>query len=123
MTESKRQQKYAKLILKDLGEIFQKDGRKYFGNAFVTITKVSMSADLGMASVYVSAIMVEEKSKLLAQLNDNKSEIRGLLGSKIGKQVRAIPDISFYLDDTLDRAAKIEDLFKGLQIPPENEEK
>lgn len=123
MTESKRQQKYAKLILKDLGEIFQKDGRKYFGNAFVTITKVSMSADLGMASVYVSAIMVEEKSKLLAQLNDNKSEIRGLLGSKIGKQVRAIPDISFYLDDTMDRAAKIEDLFKGLQIPPENEEK
>ncbi len=122
MTESKRQQKYAKLILKDLGEIFHKSGQKYYGNAFVTLTEVKMSPDLNLAKVYVSAMMVEDKTQLIKTLNENKSELRKLLGSKIGKQVRAIPDILFFLDNTLDQAAKIEKLFNGLEIPPEEEQ-
>ncbi len=121
MTESKRQQKYAKLILKDLGEIFHKSGSKYYGNAFVTVTEVKMTPDLKMAKVYISAMMVTDKTKLIQDLNDNKGELRGVLGSKIGKQVRAVPDLSFFIDNTLDQAAKMDELFKGLEIPPEDE--
>lgn len=125
MAESKRQLKYAKLIQKELGEIFQKDGRSIYGNAFVTITDVAMSPDLGMARVYVSVMMVEDKNKFIQLLNTNKSEIRGYLGNRIGKQVRTVPDLSFYIDDTFDQAERLNQVFKEIKdsSSKENHEK
>ena len=119
MADSKRQKKYARLIQKDLGEIFQREGRSFFDKAFVTITEVVMSPDLSFARVYISALMTPDKELLVENINNRKHEIRGLLGYKIGKQVKAIPELHFYLDSTLDQADKMEKVLKGLQIPEE----
>ena len=119
MADSKRQKKYARLIQKDLGEIFQREGRSFFDKAFVTITEVVMSPDLSFARVYISALMTPDKELLVENINNRKHEIRGLLGYKIGKQVKAIPELHFYLDSTLDHADKMEKVLKGLQIPEE----
>ena len=122
MADSKRQKKYSKLIQKDLSEIFQREGRSLFGQAFVTITEVSMSPDLSMAKVYISALMTPDKEVLVENINDRRYEIRGFLGHKIGKQVKAIPELHFYLDNSLDHADKIDKVFKELQIPDEKTE-
>ena len=117
MADSKRQKKYSRLIQKDLGEIFQREGRNLFDRAFVTITDVVMSPDLSMAKVYISALMATDKEALIRKLNERKYEIRGLLGNKIGKQVKGIPELNFYLDNTLDNVDKMDKVLKDLQIP------
>ncbi len=117
MADGKRQKKYSRLIQKDLGEIFQKEGRNLFDRAFVTITEVVMSPDLSLAKVYVSALMTADKEALIQNLNHRKYEIRGLLGHKIGKQVKGIPELNFYLDNTLDRVDKMDKVLRDLHIP------
>ncbi|MEP5365907.1 MAG: ribosome-binding factor A [Reichenbachiella sp.] len=115
---STRQLKYAGLIKKDLSELFQRDTRHWFGNAFITITDVEVSPDLSFARVFLSLMMVEDEPAFLELVKSKKSEIRKALGLKIGKQVRVVPDLNFYLDDTQENAQKIEDLLSGLNIPP-----
>ena len=119
MADSKRQKKYSRLIQKDLGEIFQREGRSFFDKAFVTITEVVMSPDLSVAKVYVSALMTPDKKRLVENLNERRYEIRGFLGNKIGKQVKGIPELNFYLDNTLDHADRMDKVFKELRIPDE----
>ncbi|MEQ8418212.1 MAG: 30S ribosome-binding factor RbfA [Imperialibacter sp.] len=120
--ESTRQQKYARLIQKELGEIFQRDTKHMFGKAFITITLVKMSPDLGFAKVYLSIFMAEDRDEMLAQINERKSQVRKLLGQRIGKQVRIIPEIAFFIDDTEDHAHKMDSLINSLDIPPADEE-
>ncbi|MEQ9287125.1 MAG: 30S ribosome-binding factor RbfA [Cyclobacteriaceae bacterium] len=117
-----RQLKYAGLIQKDLSEIFQRDVRHLIGNAFVTVTGVEVSPDLGFAKIFISLMMVEDKERFMTTLENHKKEIRKALGNKIGKQVRIVPEIAFFLDETQDQAQKIEDLLAGLDIPPEEQE-
>ncbi|WOK06079.1 30S ribosome-binding factor RbfA [Imperialibacter roseus] len=119
--ESTRQQKYARLIQKELGEIFQRDTKHMFGKAFITITLVKMSPDLGFAKVYLSIFMAEDRNEMLAQINERKSQVRKLLGQRIGKQVRIIPEIAFFIDDTEDHAHKMDSLINSLEIPPADE--
>ena len=118
---SKRQHKYAKLILRDLAEIFQREFRDSFGKAFVTLTGVEVSPDLAIASVYVSVLPSNEKENVIETIEHKKSQIRGELGRRIGKQARIVPDLRFFLDDTEERAANMDDMFKGLIIPPADE--
>lgn len=122
MKESNRQLKVGKLIQKDLGELFQKDSKGMFGKAFITVTAVKMSPDLSMAKVYLSFLMVEDHKQMIDEINKKKSEIRRILGNKIGKQVRIVPDLIFYLDDTAAYASKIDDLLSGLDIPKEDKD-
>ncbi len=121
MKESNRQLKVGKLIQKDLGDIFQKDTKGLFGKAFITVTAAKMSPDLSMAKVYLSFLMVDDQKQVLDDINKKKSEIRKILGNKIGKQVRIVPDLIFYLDDTAAYASKIDELLSGLDIPEEDE--
>ncbi len=120
--ESTRQQKYARLIQKELGEIFQRDTKHLFGKAFITITLVKMSPDLGFAKIYISMFLVENRAEMLATINGQKSQIRKLLGQKIGKQVRIVPEIAFFIDDTEDHAQKMDTLISSLDIPPADED-
>ena len=122
MNESKRQQKFSKLIQKDLGDIFLKDTRGILGNAFVTVAAVKVTADLSLAKVYLSMMMVEDKAGLIDTINERKPEIRKILGNKIGKQVRVVPDLLFILDEVEERAARIDKLIDGLDIPKEEDE-
>ncbi|HHP7242306.1 MAG TPA: 30S ribosome-binding factor RbfA [Cyclobacteriaceae bacterium] len=120
--DSNRQLKFAKLIQKDLSDIFHKDGRSFFGDAFVTITQVKMSPDLSVSKIYLSLFMVNDKKALIEGLEERKSEIRKLLGNKIGKQVRKIPELIFFNDETEDNARRIEKIIDNLDIPSEDKE-
>jgi len=117
--DSKRQHKYSKLILRDIAEIFQHDYRDSFSPAFVTLTGVEVSPDLSIASVYVSVLPSSEKERVIEAIENKKSHIRGELGRRIGKQARIVPDLRFFLDETEEKAAEMDDLFKDLKIPPE----
>ncbi len=119
MSGTTRQQKYAKLIQKELSEIFQRDKRGILDNAFVTIADVRMNPDLSVAKVYISMLLAKEKEKTLENINRHKSELRKALGDKIGKQVRIIPELIFYKDEVEENATKLDDLIKNLNIPPE----
>lgn len=120
--DGKRQNKYSRQILKDLTEIFQKDPRHFFGNAFVTVTDVEVSPDLSLARVYFSVLPVTDADGVFDRLNEVKSEVRKLLGNKIGKRIRKIPELAFFHDDTGEQASKMDKLINSLVIPPENKE-
>jgi ribosome-binding factor A len=119
MSESTRQQKFSRLIQKELSDVFQRDKRGIFENTMVSISDVKVSPDLSVASVYISMMLVKEKQKMLDRLNVNKRDIRKALGERIRKQVRIIPELVFYIDETEENAQKIEDIIKNLNIPPE----
>lgn len=114
---STRQQKYSRLIQKELSGIFQFDIKNMFGKAFITVTTVRISPDLGVAKVYLSFMMVDSKPEALASVKDQVKAIRNLLGEKIRKQARIIPELIFYLDDNVDYAAKMEEVFSKIEIP------
>jgi ribosome-binding factor A len=119
--ESTRQQKYARLLQKEIGEIFQRDTKHLFGKAFITITLVKMSPDLGFAKIYLSMFMVDSREEMLDVINQKKSQIRKILGQRIGKQVRIVPEIAFFIDDIEDHAQKMDKIISGLDIPPATE--
>ena len=119
MSGSTRQQKYSRLIQKELSDIFQRDKRGILENAFITIADVKMNADLSVARVYISMLLVKDKEKVLENINRHKSELRRALGDMIGKQVRIVPELIFYRDEVEENASRMDDIIKNLQIPPE----
>ena len=118
MSGSTRQQKYGRLIQKELSDIFQRDKRGILENAFITIADVTVNADLSVAKVYISMLLAKEPEKVLDNINRHKSELRKALGDKIGKQVRIVPELIFYRDEVEEKANKMDDLIKNLNIPP-----
>jgi len=115
-----RQQKYAKLIQKELSDIFLRDKRGIINNAFITIAEVKMSPDLSIAKVYISMTLAKDKKLVLAQINDHKPEIRKALGDRIRNQARIVPDLLFFIDEVEESAQRMEELIKSLNIPKEN---
>ncbi|GAA0892469.1 30S ribosome-binding factor RbfA [Fulvivirga kasyanovii] len=122
MNESKRQQKFSRLIQRDLSDIFQKDKMGIFANTFVTVADVIISPDLSIAKVYLSMLMVKDKDAMLEKIEKHKNEIRRDLGNKIGKQVRIVPQLNFYVDEVEENAQKIDKLIDNLNIPPEDKD-
>lgn len=120
MAGSTRQQKFSRLIQKELSDIFQRDKRGILENTLITIADVKVSPDLSVARVYLSMTLVKDKEKVLERINTNKKEIRKSLGEKIGKQVRIVPEIAFYIDEVEESAQRIEELIKNLNIPKES---
>lgn len=122
MAAGSRQKKYSSLLQKDLSEIFQKQMANTFGKAFITITDVEVSPDLSFAKVYLSLMLSDKPSETLELIQERKSEIRKHLGNRIGKQVRIIPELAFFMDETLEQANRIDDILTKLDIPPEEDE-
>ncbi|MTI20710.1 30S ribosome-binding factor RbfA [Fulvivirga sp. RKSG066] len=118
MQESTRQQKYSRLIQRDISDIFQKDKMGIFTNTFVSVVDVKMSPDLSIAKIYLSMMLVKDKEALLDKISDRKSEIRKELGNKIGKQVRIIPELIFIIDEVEEKASRIDEIIDNLDIPP-----
>jgi ribosome-binding factor A len=110
--ESVRQQKVNKLIQKELAEIFRSGSKTMFEGAFITVTVVRISPDLGSAKVYVSIMSNTERKVIFKLIEDQSAIIRKKLGLIIGRQLRVVPELSFFIDDSLDYALKIEELLK-----------
>jgi ribosome-binding factor A len=120
--ESKRQQKFARQIQKDLGEIFQRETRELFEGAFITVTEVKVTPDLSLARIYMSFMLTKDKNGTLNLINEHKKQLRNLLAQRIRHQVRIIPELEFHLDDTAEYAAKVDELFSKIEIPPATED-
>ncbi len=120
--DNKRQQKFSRLIQKELGDIFQREGRAHFGNVFITVTRVQVTPDLGVARVYLSFMLAPNKQFLLEDIQEKTKIIRQQLGGRIRHQARVIPELVFFLDETAEYAAKMDTLISGLNIPPASEE-
>jgi len=111
--ESTRQQKISKLLMKDLGELFRKDIPEIIGSrGMISVTKVNITRDLSLARVYLSIFAVPDKDETLLAIKKINKTIRLMLGKKIRNQVRAIPELVFELDDSLDYIERIDDLLK-----------
>lgn len=108
--ESKRQQRIQKLLQQDLGSIFQQELTTVTRNAMVTVTKVYITPDLGLAKVYLSIFATSGKEEVLKGIQKHTSEIRGKLGNRIRHQLRQVPELHFYEDDSLDYIERIDDL-------------
>ncbi len=119
MKESKRQKQAAGLIQRDLSELFQRNAANWLGKpAFVTVTNVTMSPDLSVAKVYLSFVLDDNRQEMMDTLNQRKSDVRRVLGNRIGKAVRVVPELIFYLDESADYASHIDQLLSDLNIPP-----
>ena len=109
--ESIRQKKVASLIQQELAGIFQKESQSMFGGAMITVTVVRMSPDLAYAKSYVSIFAPGQKQQeVMNEIHLQNSTIRGMLGKIVGKQLRIVPELQFYLDDSLDYAEEIDRL-------------
>lgn len=117
MAGSTRQLKFARLIQKEISDIFQRDKRGILDNAFITVADVKVSPDLGVAKIYISMMLAKDKQAVLEKINGRKGEIRKALGDKIRKQVRVIPELIFYLDEVEENAQRMDSLIKNLSIP------
>jgi len=116
--ESKRQQKFAGVIQKDLAEIFQREGMKYLPNTLVTITKVRVTPDLALARVFLSFFNNQNTSLALNTVKSHASEIRYKLGSRIKDQVRVIPQLEFFIDDTNEYVERMDKIFDKISKEP-----
>lgn len=113
--ESRRQKKISSLIQKELSSIFQKYGPDYYGKAFVTITHVRVTPDLSIARIYISVYNIDDHQQVINILSRHISEFRGKLGNRLRNQLRKIPGLEFYLDETLDEVFRLEQIFKGIK--------
>ncbi len=111
--ESKRLQKIERLIQKDLGEIFLLQTKAMSG-VLVSVTKVRVSPDLGLAKAYLSVFPSEKGKEILEAINLNKKAIRFELGQLEKNQLRKIPELAFFLDDSLDYLENIDNLLSKI---------
>jgi len=119
--DSTRQNKFSRLILKEMADLLSREGQNYYGNAFVTVTEVRVSPDLSQAKIYLSLFKEKDPARLLEMIRMHTKEIRGHLGNRIRNQVRVIPELLFFIDDSLDYAEKINNLMKNIIIPPDDQ--
>ncbi|MBC7398921.1 MAG: 30S ribosome-binding factor RbfA [Mucilaginibacter sp.] len=113
--ESKRQQKFAGVIQEDLAAIFQREGMNYLPNTMVTITKVRVTPDLAIARVFLSFFNTANNAQALQTVKLHASEIRYKLGSRIKDQVRVIPQLEFFIDDTSEYVDRMDKIFDKIQ--------
>jgi len=113
----RRQQKVSSLLQETLSEIFQVHGASYYGRAFVTITEIQMTPDLLVAKIYLSIFNVKDKEKALDEIKAQAHEIRRHLGNKMRHHLRRIPELLFYLDESLDNAIRVNELLRGIEKP------
>jgi len=111
-SESTRQQKVARQIQKDLAEIIRARGMAAYDGAMLTVSGVKITPDLAIAKIYVSVFPSSKAEDVMHKLEDETSRLRGELGRRVAKQLRIVPELVFYLDDSLDYVEHIDELLK-----------
>lgn len=113
--ESKRQLQTGELIKRNFGQVLMMEGRYIYDDAFVTVTVVRMSPDLGIAKVYVSVFNAKDKGDVVKKMRANMWRLKTGLVQRIKKHVRRIPHIDIYLDETLDEMWNLNQVFNDLR--------
>ena len=117
MTEGKRQKQVASVLQADVNDIFTKLGLNMIGGGMVSIVSVKVTPDLLEARIYLSMFQVLDTQAAMKKVNDRAWEVKKLLAEKIRGQVRRIPVIHYYLDDTLEYVFKMEEVFERIKTP------
>lgn len=113
--ETKRQRQVAELVKRNFSMVLQEVGLYIYGSEpLVTVTEVKMSADLGLAKIYLSIWNTDNKQAVMLQLEEEYVRLRAALGNRLKRQVRRIPDIALYEDETIDEMYRVDSLFERL---------
>lgn len=112
--ETIRQKQVGEIVKRNISIVLQQEGSYIYESAFVTVTGVKMSPDLSLAKIYLSVYNTESKQEVILALEGQNQPLRQSLAHRIRKHVRKIPEINFYLDDTLDEMDKLNALFNKL---------
>lgn len=110
--ETTRQNRIERLLQKELGEIFLLQAKPLFGGAMITVTRVHISKDISTARVYLSLFATSDKAATFNLIKAKAFEIKKLLVVHIKSQIRSIPSIEYFIDDSLDYIERIETLLK-----------
>ena len=104
----------ASLIKEEFTDILLRNGRSIYGKAFVTVTDVKVTPDLSTVRFHLS-VFNGDKDEVIQQFQDKKQEIKWMLGDKLRFNLRRVPEVEFYLDETLDDVFRMEELFKKIK--------
>jgi ribosome-binding factor A len=118
MQEGKRQKQVASLLREELSGIFQRLGLNMIDGGMVSISSVTLTPDLYEARIYLSLFQVKDRDVAMKKIEERAWEIKKELVNSVKHQLRIMPHLSFYLDDTLDYVDKMESLFKKINDPP-----
>ena len=108
-----RQERVSELIKRELSILFQRESTTWFGGLFITVTQVRIGPDLGLARVYLSFMAVADKEKALQTVETENWRVRKAFVGKVGKQLRMVPELNFYLDDSLDFVDEVDQALKS----------
>ena len=106
-----RQNKIARLLQKELSVIFQEQTRSLHG-VMVSVTRVRISPDLSICTAYLSIFPSEKSEEMIKNITKNEKQIRYELGTRVRYQLRIIPKLRFFIDDSLDYIERIDELLK-----------
>lgn len=112
MEQTTRQQKVASQIQQDISSMFLKEAQGLVYGSMVTVSAVRMSPDLSLAKVYISVFPFANAPEVLKKLKANVPFLRHELGKKVRNQLRIVPEIAFFLDDSLERIEHLDSLIK-----------
>ena len=115
MKEGKRQKQISGLIQEDINLIFQRLGLNMINGGMVSISSVKVTPDLLEARIYLSVFNAADNQNVLTKIQERAWEIKKELAARVKNQLRRIPELKFFLDDTLDHAFKMEELFKQIK--------
>ena len=110
--ESTRQKKVARLVLKELSRIFNVESNNILGPIMISITAVRISPDLAYANIYLSIFPATDPYDAINKIKKNKSLLRKKLGIAVRNQLRVVPELNFYIDDSAEYAEQIDKLLK-----------
>lgn len=121
MEEGKRQKQIAGLLNEEINIIFQKLGLSMMDGGMVSISSVKVTPDLLEARFYISFFQVKDVKAALQKIEDRHHEIKRELATKVRHQLRSIPVLKFFRDDTLDHVFKMEEVFKKIEEGKKND--
>jgi len=113
--EKKRQKQFSEVIKRNFGLVLFDQGRNIYDDALVTVTNVKTSPDFGQSKIYLSVYNTDDKMAVIQLLDRNRHILKAELARRIRKHVRRIPQISFFLDETLDEMYRLNALFADLK--------
>lgn len=115
-TETKRQLQVAEIVRRHFSTLLLQEGTNIYGsNTLVTVTNVKVSPDLNIAKIYLSVYNTDNKQGVIMELEENSFRLRQAFSGRVRRHLRRIPEIQFYLDDTLDEMYRLNNLFDRLE--------